>query len=80
MDIDEVIRLLREIQELGDSARTTVRKAKPVVERAKRAPSAYNRFMKRELKRLRKLHPRTAQTQLMKKAAKGWRAQKRGRR
>jgi hypothetical protein len=78
MDIDDVIKLLREIQELSDSAKTTVRKAKPVAKRIKRAPSAYNNFMKRELKRLKKKHPRTSQPQLMKKAARSWRAKKRG--
>lgn len=47
-----------------------------VVKTAKRAPSAYNKFMKKELKRLKRLHPRTKQSQLMKKAAKGWRKKK----
>jgi hypothetical protein len=77
MDIDDVIKLLREIQELGDSAKTTARKAKPIAKRIKRAPSAYNNFMKRELKSLKKKHPRTSQPQLMKKAAQKWRAKKR---
>ena len=79
MDLEDVITLLREIQELQDSAKTTVRKAKPVAKKIKRAPSAYNRFMKTELRKLKKKHPRTAQTQLMKKAARAWRAKKRGR-
>lgn len=79
MDIEDVIKLLREIQDLSDSAKTTVRKAKPVAKRAKRGMSAYNRFMKTELRRLKKKHPRTSQPQLMKKAARSWRAKKRGR-
>jgi len=41
-----------------------------------RAPSAYNRFMKKELKKLRKKHPRTKQTVLFKRAAKSWRRKK----
>ena len=45
----------------------------------KRSPSAYNRFIGKELKRLRKKHPRTKQAQLMKKAAAAWRKKKRGR-
>jgi len=41
--------------------------------KATRKPSKYNLHMKKELKRLKKLHPRTKQSQLMKKAAKSWR-------
>jgi len=42
----------------------------------KRKPSKYNLFMKKELKRLKKAHPRTKQSQLMKKAARAWRKHK----
>ena len=45
---------------------------KPKAKRS-RKPSKYNLFMKKELKRLRKKHPRTAQTVLFKRAAKAWR-------
>ena len=38
-----------------------------------RKPSKYNLFMKKELKRLRKKHPRTKQQVLFKRAAKSWR-------
>jgi len=41
-----------------------------------RKPSKYNLFMKKELKRLKKAHPRTKQSQLMKKAARAWRKHK----
>ncbi len=43
---------------------------------SKRKPSKYNLFMKKELKRLKKAHPRTKQSQLMKKAARAWRKHK----
>jgi hypothetical protein len=41
-----------------------------------RKPSAYNRFMSSELKKLRKKHPRTAQATLFKRAAKSWKRKK----
>lgn len=53
--------------------------ATPSKPRKPRKPSAYNLHMKKELKALRKKHPRTTQPQLMKKAAKSWRAKKKGR-
>ena len=77
MDIDEVIRLLQEMKNLEGQAKKTVKQAKTVAKKAKRAPSAYNQFMKKELARLRKKHPRTKQTELMKKAARSWKASKR---
>ena len=77
MDIDEVIRLLQEIKNLEGQTKKTVKQATKVVKKAKRAPSAYNTFMKKELARLRKKHPRTKQTELMKKAARAWRSSKR---
>jgi len=77
LDIDEVIRLLQEMKNLEGQAKKTVKQAKTVAKKAKRAPSAYNQFMKKELARLRKKHPRTKQTELMKKAARSWKASKR---
>ena len=77
MDIDEVIRLLQEIKNLEGQTKETVKQAKTVAKKVKRAPSAYNQFMKKELARLRKKHPRTKQTELMKKAARARRASKR---
>jgi len=41
-----------------------------------RKPSAYNRFMSKELKTLRRKHPRTAQATLFKRAAKSWKRKK----
>lgn len=65
------------MKNLEGQAKKTVKQAKTVAKKAKRAPSAYNQFMKKELARLRKKHPRTKQTELMKKAARSWKASKR---
>ncbi len=46
--------------------------------RKPRKQTAYNRFMKREMKALRRKHPRMKQPQIMKKAAAAWRRKKRG--
>ncbi len=77
LDIDEAIRLLQELKKLETGAKKTVKSAKKTVKKVKRAPSAYNKFMKKELARLKKKHPRTKQTMLMKKAARAWRSKKR---
>jgi hypothetical protein len=77
--IDDAIRLLQEIKDLGASATSTFEKAKPVakkakkaVKKAKRAPSAYNKYMKKQLAILKKKHPRSSHQALFKKAAKSW--------
>ena len=49
-------------------------KAKP------RKLTAHNRFMKKEMRTLRRKHPRMKQTQIMKKANVAWRKKKRGKR
>jgi uncharacterized protein YoxC len=78
--IDDAIRLLQEIKELGGSVTTTVDKAKPVAKKVKkaakkvkRAPSAYNKYMKMKLAKLKKKHPRSKHNVLFKRAAKSWR-------
>ena len=38
----------------------------------KRAPTAYQKHMKKELARLKKKHPRTPHSTLFKRAAKSW--------
>lgn len=48
-------------------------KAKP---KKKRAPTAYQKHMKKELARLKKKHPRTPHSTLFKKAAKSWKGGK----
>ena len=77
--IDDAIRLLQEIKDLGASATSTLEKAKPVAKQAKaaakkvkRAPSAYNKYMKKQLAILKKKHPRSSHQVLFKKAAKSW--------
>ena len=62
-------------------ARSQTRKAgKAVVKKAakvaKRAPSAYNKHMKKELARLKKKHPKTPHNTLFKRAAKSWKGSK----
>ena len=47
-----------------------------VVKKAKRAPSAYNKYMKKELARLKKAHPRMSHQARFKKAAKSWKGKK----
>ena len=77
--IDDAIRLLQEIKELGGSVTTTLEKANPAakkakkaVKKAKRAPSAYNKYMKKQLAILKKKHPRSSHQVLFKRAAKSW--------
>ena len=43
LSIDEVIRLLQEIKDLGETGKKTVKQAKKVVKKVKRAPSAYQK-------------------------------------
>lgn len=49
---------------------------KQTVTKAKRAPSAYNKYMKKELARLKKKHPKTPHAALFKRAAKSWKGGK----
>ena len=71
------------VEAAKSEARTTAKKAgkatvKKVVKAAKRAPSAYNKHMKKELARLKKKHPKTAHATLFKRAAKSWKGGKKG--
>lgn len=81
--IDDAIRLLKEIKELGGEvsesvatgkkkAKGLVKKGKTIAKKVKRAPSAYNKYMKKELAKLKKKHPRSSHQVLFKKAAKSW--------
>jgi ABC-type branched-subunit amino acid transport system substrate-binding protein len=79
LDVDEAIRLLQAIKELGGdvkqvkaTAKKTVKTGKKVAKKVKRAPSAYNKYMKKQLAILKKKHPKTSHTVLFKKAAKSW--------
>ena len=69
------------VEEAKTEAKRQAKKAgkavvKKAVSKAKRAPSAYNRYMKRELARLKKAHPRMTHQARFKKAAKSWKGAK----
>jgi flagellar motor switch protein FliG len=79
VDVDEAIRLLQALKEMEGGARqvkTAAKKAatssKKIAKKVKRAPSAYNQYMKKQLAILKKKHPKTAHTVLFKRAAKSW--------
>ena len=77
--LDELKALFVEaaVEEAKVTAKRAGKKAvKKAVKTAKRAPSAYNMYMKKELARLKKKHPKTAHTVLFKKAAKSWKGSK----
>lgn len=64
-------------QEARKTAKAAGKKAvQKVVKKAKRAPSAYNKYMKKELARLKKAHPRMTHQARFKKAAKSWKGRK----
>ena len=65
------------VESAKQEARSTAKRAgkatvKKVVKKAKRAPSAYNKYMKKELARLKRKHPKTSHQALFKRAAKSW--------
>lgn len=69
------------VEEAKKEARATAKRAgkaavKKAVKTAKRAPSAYNKHMKKELARLKKKHPKTPHSTLFKRAAKSWKSSK----
>ena len=79
MDVDEAIRLLQALKEMEGGARQVksgAKKAatssKKIARKVKRAPSAYNQYMKKQLAILKKKHPKTSHTVLFKRAAKSW--------
>lgn len=73
---DELGRIIRAALQHGASSPDTSSDTKPKAKRSpakkKRKPSAYNVYMKKELARLKKKHPRSSHTVLFKKAAKSW--------
>jgi len=72
---DELGRIIRAALSQGASspkASTTKPKAKSTPKKKPRKPSAYNVYMKKELARLKKKHPRSSHTVLFKRAAKSW--------
>ncbi|MCW3978086.1 MAG: YABBY transcription factor [Candidatus Bathyarchaeota archaeon] len=69
------------VEAAKQEARATAKRAgkkvvKKAVKTAKRAPSAYNKYMKKELARLKKAHPRMSHQARFKKAAKSWKGRK----
>ena len=79
MDVDEAIRLLQALKEMEGGAKQVkagAKKAatssKKIAKKVKRAPSAYNQYMKKQLAILKKKHPKTSHTVLFKRAAKSW--------
>jgi flagellar motor switch protein FliG len=79
LDVDEAIRLLQAIKEMDGGARQVssgakkaAKSGKKVAAKVKRAPSAYNQYMKKQLAILKKKHPKTDHTVLFKRAAKSW--------
>jgi flagellar motor switch protein FliG len=79
VDVDEAIRLLQALKEMEGGARQVkagAKKAatssKKIAKKVKRAPSAYNQYMKKQLAILKKKHPKTSHTVLFKRAAKSW--------
>ena len=64
-------------KEAKSTAKRAGKKAvKKAVKTVSRAPSAYNKYMKRELARLKKAHPRMTHQARFKKAAKSWKGSK----
>jgi hypothetical protein len=69
------------IESAKQEARSTAKRAgkkavKKTVKAVKRAPSAYNKHMKKELARLKKKHPKSKHSVLFKRAAKSWKGSK----
>ena len=64
------------VRETVKAVRASSRKAR----KPKRKLTAHNRFMRKEMKALRRKHPRMKQPQIMKKANVAWRKHKRSKR
>jgi len=67
------------VESAKKEARSTAKRAgkkavKKTVKTVKRAPSAYNKYMKKELAKMKKAHPRMTHQARFKKAAKGWKS------
>ena len=69
------------VESAKKEAKATAKRAgksavKKTVKAVTRAPSAYNKYMKKELARLKKAHPRMTHQARFKKAAKSWKGSK----
>lgn len=70
---EEIGRVIRAALSQGSTpAATDKPKAKSAPKKKPRKPSAYNQYMKKELAKLKKKHPRTNHQARFKKAAKSW--------
>jgi hypothetical protein len=71
---EEIGRVIRAALSQGTSSpEASVKpKAKSTPKKKPRKPSAYNQYMKKELAKLKKKHPRTNHQARFKKAAKSW--------
>jgi type IV secretory pathway TrbL component len=79
LDVDEAIRLLQALKEMEGGAKQVksgatkaAKSSKKIAKKVKRAPSAYNQYMKKQLGILKKKHPKTSHKVLFKRAAKSW--------
>jgi hypothetical protein len=83
MTLEEYLDLIRDADTPLKAYRAK-QKARPPYGKAKpkrpRKLTTHNRFMKKEMRSLRKKHPRMKQTQIMKKANAAWRKKKRSKR
>jgi len=70
---EEIGRVIRAALSQGTSSpKASVKPKAKSTPKKKRKPSAYNVYMKKELARLKKKHPRSSHTVLFKRAAKSW--------
>jgi len=76
LTVDEYMALRRIIDSERESEGAKLSQEKPKAKR-KQKLNGYQRWMKREMKVLRKKHPRMTQSRLMQEAARIWRAKKR---
>jgi hypothetical protein len=66
--LDEIAELFESGRRTVKSARRLKRAATPVAKKVKRKASAYSKEVGRQLKKLKKKHPRTPVSKLMKRA------------
>jgi len=59
-------------RQVKTGAKKAATSSKKIAKKVKRAPSAYNQYMKKQLAILKKKHPKTSHTVLFKRAAKSW--------
>ena len=70
--LEEIRALLEQGKVAKREVKKAVKQAQTTVKQATRAPSAYNKYMKKKLAALKKKHPKTPHATLFKRAAKSW--------